>query len=413
MAISANESAVLPLAALQGALAVLGGFMGFDVMETHGMEMMFRFTSWMLTAAIAGTLAGYTIGPVFRISGKTFFKAGFILPGFGLLLSNGSVEALAIGYGSFLGMTWGARHWLEMTLFHDRERDTYASRSGSLGVLSGIAATLVITLALSKSLLTSGEIFKAGGLIMVIGGLFLGNHIPRTRIATLGKPLHIARQPQFIACLPLFFLESGMFGVGQAVGSAAAVHALGSADAFGWVSTLAGMAGAIALYATRHLRDTHNRAAWLGRSCAVIALAFALLGVSAWIPALFVIHAVLKSAGAPFLSASEHVLNQRSLDIHGPLADRIVVREVVLWIFRLGSLALFWGVLSGLPAQQLLAVGAAMLAMATMLEYVVGRALLQRMSRPAAAGTVDAAGVADAGNTTDAAIDIAHAKSLS
>jgi hypothetical protein len=408
MAITANERAVLPLTALQGALAVLGGFIGFHVMEINGMEMMFRFTSWMLTAAIAGTLAGYTIGPVFRISGKTFFKAGFILPGLVLMLSNGSVESLAIGYGSFLGMTWGARHWLEMTLFQDAERDTYASRSGALGVLSGIASTLAITLALSKTSLTSVDVFKAGGLLMTVGGLFLGNHIPRTRIATLSKPLAIARQSHFIACLPLFFLESGMFGIGQAVGSAAAVHALGSAGSFGWVSTLAGMAGAIALYATRHLRDAYNRAAWLGRACAVIALAFALLGLSAWIPALFVIHAVLKSAGAPFLSASEQVLNQRALDIHGPLADRIVVREVVLWIFRLGSLTLFWSLLSALPTRQLLAAGAAMLAMATMFEYVVGRSLLRRASRPVGTGIVDITGFVDVAKPADAAVDIAN-----
>jgi hypothetical protein len=411
MAISANERAVLPLTAWQGALAVLGGFMGFHVMETHGMETMFRFTSWMLTAAIAGTLAGYTIGPVFRISGKTFFKAGFIFPGLALLLSDGSVGALAIGYGSFLGMTWGARHWLEMTLLQDGERDTYASRSGSLGVMCGIASTLVITLALSKTSLTPEDVFKAGGLMMVAGGLFLGNHIPRTRIVSLSKPLEIARQSHFIACLPLFFLESGMFGIGQAVGSAAAVHALGSAGAFGWVSTLAGMTGAIALYATRHLRDAHNRATWLGRSCAVIALAFALLGLSAWIPALFVIHAVLKSAGAPFLSASEQVLNQRALDIQGPLADRIVVREVVLWMFRMGSLALFWILLSGLPAQELLAAGAAMLAMATLLEYVVGRTLLRRAGRPAVADNVDIAGIAgfvDAAKPATPVVDLAN-----
>jgi hypothetical protein len=383
---STNEYALLALTTLQSILAVAGGFIGFHVMANFDMQAVFRFTSWMLCAAIAGTLSGYTVGPLFGISGKTLFKGGFILPGFVFLFAQGSVEWLAVAYGSFIGMTWGARHWLEMTLFQDRDRDAYASRSGSLGVLCGIGSTVIITLAMSKAGLSASDIFRWCGVVMVVGGLCLGNRIPHTRIQPLQRPFEIAKQPHFIACLPLFFLESGLFGIGQAVGSAAAFHALGSASSFGWVSTIAGMAGALALFVTRHQRDARNRAAWLGRSCAVVGLAFALLGLSASIPALYVAYAVLKSVGGPFLSASEQVLNQRTLDIHGPLADRIVAREVVLWAFRLGSLALFWTLLSGLPAQQLLMAGAAMLAIATGLEYVVGRTLLWRLDRPAVAG---------------------------
>jgi hypothetical protein len=97
-----------------------------------------------------------------------------------------------------------------------------------------------------------------------------------------------------------------------------------------------------------------------------------LLGLSPWIPALFTGYLVLKALGGPFLSASEQVLNQRTLDIRGSLSDRIIARECVLWMLRMISLFLFWGLANSLPPKQMIAVGSALLALATGLEYLYG-----------------------------------------
>ncbi|NEX64087.1 hypothetical protein [Noviherbaspirillum galbum] len=387
MAVSKSERALLPLIGLQGGLTAFGGFIGFHVMASGDANAIFRYTLCMLTSAIAGTVAGYLVGPLCRASSAVMLRAGFVLPGCILLFGDGSPDVLAAGYGAFIGMTWGARHLLEMSMFRDRERDAYASRSGALGVACGIAATILVTLLLAGTGAGTGMAFRGAGAIGILGGLMLGKRIPGDRMRALVNPLAVLKQPQFLASMPLFFLESGLFGVGQAVGSAGAFQALGSASTFGWVATLAGMAGAIALFLTRRWRDAGNRVAWLGRSCAVVAAAFVMLGMSAWSPVFYVLYAVLKAAGGPFLSASEQVLNQRTLDIQGALQDRIVAREVVLWMFRMTSLVLFWNLLSHLSAAHLLAAGAGLLAAATLLEYAAGRALLWRAARGDAEAT--------------------------
>jgi hypothetical protein len=118
-----------------------------------------------------------------------------------------------------------------------------------------------------------------------------------------------------------------------------------------------------------------NRTHWLGGSCLVIGFSFVLLGASAWVPALYIGYSVLKAAGGPFLSASEQVLNQKTLDIRGALSDRIFAREFVLWALRMVSLFAFWGLSNALSSTQLLAVGSAILAIATGMEYVIGQVL--------------------------------------
>jgi hypothetical protein len=376
MKLSQQERALLPIVALQGAVATMGGFIGYFVAGAHDVNAMFRYTAGMMTAAMASTFLAYFFGPRFNLTGKRLLKLGFLLTGMLLLSGETSVTMLSIAYGSFIGMTWGARHSLEMSLLHDGARDNYASHSGTLTVVFGIAATLSATLLLAGSAENSEYVFRLYGGMCMIGALFFGNRIPATAPVSITDPVSVMRQPEFLACLPLFFLESGLFGVSQALASAGAVKALQSASHFGSVSTLAALAGAAALYCTRKNRAVENRARWLGGSCLVMGLAFLMLGASAWIPALYVGYTVLKASGGPFLTASTQVLNQRTLDIKGGLSDRIFAREFVLWVLRMASLLMFWALANLLSPAHMLAAGSLLLALATGMQYVMGQNLL-------------------------------------
>jgi hypothetical protein len=375
MNISAHERALLPLIALQGAVATLAGFIGFFIMRSHDVNTLFGFTAGMLTAAMATTFFAYLCGPRLNLTGKRLLKLGFFVPGLLMLCNDGSLAVMALAYGSFIGLSWSARHWLEMSLVTDAERDTYAAHSGALTVVFGIVTTLIATLVLTGTAEQSRYVYLMYGALCLVGGAVLGNRIPQTPPVSIRDPLSVIRQPEFLACLPLFFLESGLFGISQALASAGAVKALHSASSFGWVATVAGLAGGVALYFTRKRRDVDNRVRWLGGSCLVVGIAFVMLGASAWIPALYIGYSVLKSAGGPFLSASEQVLNQRTLDIRGGLSDRIFAREFVLWALRMVSLLLFWALANSLSPAHILAVGSVLLALATALEYVFGKSL--------------------------------------
>jgi hypothetical protein len=78
------------------------------------------------------------------------------------------------------------------------------------------------------------------------------------------------------------------------------------------------------------------------------------------------------------------VLNQRALDIHGDLGDRIVVREVTLWVLRMASLLGFWALSVTMAPAMMLAVGAALMALAVGLEYLVAQAWFGEGARQAA-----------------------------
>ncbi|MFM2035121.1 MAG: hypothetical protein RL459_386, partial [Pseudomonadota bacterium] len=73
---------------------------------------------------------------------------------------------------------------------------------------------------------------------------------------------------------------------------------------------------------------------------------------------------------------SEQVLNQRVLDLKGALADRIVVREGLLWLFRMIGLGSFWALVQGWSAQHMLLLGGTLMAAATLMEWALGRAWL-------------------------------------
>ncbi|MEN3365067.1 MAG: hypothetical protein V7606_2341, partial [Burkholderiales bacterium] len=59
MTLTPHQRALLPLIALQGAVATIGGFIGFFVVGKQDVNAMFRFTAGMLTAAMVSTFIAY------------------------------------------------------------------------------------------------------------------------------------------------------------------------------------------------------------------------------------------------------------------------------------------------------------------------------------------------------------------
>ena len=384
MSIQSQERSLLPFVTLQGAVGSLFAFIGFFLMRNRGHQAMFEFTAIMLTVAMVAAVLAYGFGARLGLGGKTLMKLGFFLPGIVLLSGNQSVWAMSFAYGSFLGLSWSARHWLEMQLLSDGQRDAYASHAGALAVGGSIVATLAATVLLTRSANSARLLYALYGAACILAAWRLGRGMADAPLQPLKAPLALARRPEFLACLPLFFLESGLFGLGQAVTSIGASRAMGSAAALGTAATVAGLAGGVGLYLSARRRDVDNRASWLGGSCLAMAIAFLFLAGSAWIPGLFVVHLIVKAVAHPFLGASEHVLNQRALDIAGDLGDRIVVREVTLWIMRMLSLLGFWALSTALPPTLMLAAGAVLMAAAVALEYLVAHAWFGEPERQAA-----------------------------
>ena len=360
--------------ALQGAICTLFGFIGYLLMIERGHQAMFEFTSIMLTFSMLAAVLAFGFGARLGLGGRTLMKLGFLVPGVVLLSGNQSVWAMAFAFGSFLGFTWSARHWLEMQLLSDSQRDTYASHAGALSVAGGITATLLATILLAHSANSARLLYALYGAACLLAAWRLGRGMPDSPLQPLKAPLTLVRQPDFLACLPLFFFESALFGLGQAITSIGASRAMGSAAALGTAATVAGLAGGVGLYLSARKRDVDNRAFWLGGACLAVAIAFVFLAGSAWIPGLFVVHLIAKAVANPFLGASEHVLNQRALDIAGDLGDRIVVREVTFWALRMVSLLGFWALSNAMPPAAMLAAGAVLMAMAVALEYLVAQA---------------------------------------
>jgi len=367
-----DRSSLLGFVTLQGAMGTLAGFIGFFVVGNDDLGSVFGFTGRMLSYASLSALLAYALGPFVGLSGKWLMKLGFALPGVLLVSCSPTINMMALAFGSFLGLTWSARYWLEMGSLDDAQRDGYASRSGSVAVIGGIVATLAATAFLAKTSNNSAHLYQLYGAVSLVCALVLGKRLPSAPMRRLKNPVGVLLQREFIACFPLFFLESGLLGLGGAVGAIGAAKALGSATEFGWVSTVAGFAGGVALHLTQRNRRIENRTAWLFGSCAAVALSFLLLGASAWLPGLYVASSILSVTAGPFLNASENVLNQRALDIEGELADRIVARDLVMWAMRVGSLLIFWLLASRLSSNQMLAIGSLVLAAASMCKYFVG-----------------------------------------
>jgi hypothetical protein len=376
---SALHRRIRAFVGVQACLSTLVGFGPVLVYAENGLIATVHYTFLMLTATMAGTVLAYASSALWRVDARRMAYAALVVPLLGLGFAQGRPTLLALAVGGFLGLSWGARHWLELGLLADAERDDHAAHCTVIGVVTGLlsigAASAWLTWAGDGAQATQRLYLGFAG-VAALGLVAVVPRLPAGASLQLQAPLALLRQPAYRACLPLYALESGLFGVGLVLGASGAISALGSASHYGWVATLATLVGAFALHRLRHRRHQANRDRAMALACAGIAVAQALLGLSAWLPALYVLHLMLQAGVAPFWMASEQVLNQRTLDIHGALADRIVVRESTLWLFRVTLLALFWGVMHDATPAALLQVGASLMVAATVLEYLIGRAWL-------------------------------------
>jgi hypothetical protein len=370
------ERRMRPFVALQAAVAALGAFAGVFVQADHGGAAVARYAALMMATAALATVLTYAAGTRWRISAARMLQAGFALPAALLWWVDGRPDLLGFVFGAFLGLTWGARHWLELQLLADADRDAYAAHTIALAVGVALATTLAVSALLTATHEARAPVHALFALLSAAGVLSAARPLPTAPPVALQAPMAVLRQPAYAACLPLFMLESGLLGVGLLLTASGAVRSLESASHFGWAASAATLAGAVALRALRHQRHSENRVGWMAAACAGVVCAAALLGASALWPALFVLHLLLQSAVGPFWAASEHVLNQRAMDIHGSVGDRIAAREGTLGVFRLLTLALFWWATQALDDRQRLIAGALLMGLAAMLELWLGRAWL-------------------------------------
>jgi hypothetical protein len=376
------ERCMRPFIALQAGMTALGGFAGVFVHADHGAAAVVRYAALMLATTALSIVLTYALGRHWRISPQRMLRAGFALPAALLWWADGRPDLLAFSFGAFLGLTWGARQALELHLLADADRDAYASHMIALAVAVALGCTLAVSALLSVADENRRPVYALFALLCALGAGVAGRRIPEAPPVALQAPLAVLRQPAYLACLPLLMLESGLFGVGLVLTASGAVRSLESASHYGWAASAATLAGALALRALRRHRHSENRVGWMAAACVGVVGAAALLGASALWPVLFVLHLLLQAAVAPFWAASEHVLNQRVLDIRGSIGDRIAAREATLGVFRLVALGAFWWATQALDDRERLIAGAALMGGAALLEFWLGRAWLGTMRGP-------------------------------
>ena len=373
----ALERQLLPFIAFQGAYTTLIGFSGILMYQKSGVQGTVIFIAWMLAFAAISIISPFVLGRWLGLRGKRLVRISFVIPAIALYWADGNPMLLGVAAGVFLGCSWAARHWLELSLLSDGQRDHYASQVTVITVISGLLATALVSGLLTVFQESPTAVYASYGVMAIVASVWAARTLPQTPVMHWEQPLEVVRQPAFKACLPLFFLESGMFGVGLVMGASGAVQALGQASHYGWVSSIASVFGAVSLYVVRRKRHSTNRVRWMGLACLGIVAAQVLLGSCVWVPQLFIVHLLLLACVQPFWAASEHVLNQRALDLKGALADRIVVREAILGVFRLIALGCFWLVVRHWSPQATLVLGTFLMALAALSEWLLGRAWLR------------------------------------
>jgi hypothetical protein len=373
---SSLERRLLPFIACQGAFSTLAGFGAVLVFAQGGMAGSVMYTACMLTVAMLGINVPLALGQRLQLRTARQVQVAFMLPALLLWFADGQPLILALAMGGFLGLSWGARHWMELNLLSNEQRDSYATHVTVLTVLASLLATAVVSAMLTWLDESPNAVYRSYAVMGLIGAWWAGRQLPDTPPMAVESPWAVMHQPGFAACLPLYFLESGLLGMGMVLSASGAVQSLGQTSHYGWVASAATVAGALALFALRRHRHDGNRVRWMGLAAAGVALAHGLLGASVGWGGFYVLHLLLLAAVQPFWLASEQVLNQRVLDLKGALADRIVVREGVLWLFRMIGLGSFWALVQGWSAQHMLLLGATLMAAATLMEWALGRAWL-------------------------------------
>ena len=371
---------LLPFIVCQGAFSTLIGFAGVLVFARRGWSDTVLFTAGMLTVTMVGIVGAFALGRRLSLRPAHLIRAGFLVPALLLLGLGDEPWALALAIGLFIGLTWGARLWLELSLLSDADRDAYAARTTVWSVFAGLCATLTVTVFLALSGERAAVVHVSYAVLALAAAVWVPRHVPDTPAIHWTSPWSVVRQPGFARCLPLYGLESGLLGVGMVLGASGAVQALGVASHYGWAASAATVLGGLGLLAARRHRHTGNRLHWMGLAALGMVAAHTLLGASVWHPGFYIAHLLLLAAVQPFWFASEQVLNQRLLDLEGALADRIVVREVVLWAFRMLALGGFWWSVQGWSPVRVLLLGAGLMAVAVALEWAVGRAWLRRVA---------------------------------
>jgi hypothetical protein len=370
------ERRLLPFIACQGAFSTLIGFAGVLVFAQRGWSASVLFTAVMLTSAMVSIVGAFALGRRWSLQPAHLIRAGFLLPALLLLGAQDQPLWLAGAIGAFIGLTWGARLWLELSLLADAERDPYAAHTTVWTVFAGLGATLTATLFLSMTGERAAAVYLSYAVLALAAAVWVPRQLPATPAIHWDNPWAVVRQPGFVRCLPLYGLESGLLGVGMVLGASGAVQALGVVSHYGWTASTATVFGGLALFVLRRWRHAGNRLRWMAFAAAGMVAAHLLLGASVWHPALYVVHLLTLAAVQPFWAASEQVLNQRLLDLEGALADRIVVRECVLWGFRMLALGGFWWVVQGWSPVWVLLLGAGLMAVAVLAEWGIGRAWL-------------------------------------
>ncbi len=363
----------MPFVAMQSLLSTLLGFAAVLVYAEHGMAGTVVFAAVVLTSIMVGVVVPLALGRQLGLTPAGLARAAFLLPGLALFWVDGQAVWLALVVGGFIGMSWGARHWLEFSLLADLHRDRYAAVASVTAVLSSLAGSLLAAGVLTWTGESAQAIYVVYGLIALLAAWWVPPRLPAMAPMGLVAPRQVVNQKAYWRALPLYFLESGLWGMAMVLGASGAVRSLGTASHFGWVSSVATVLGALALLALRKQRHGGNRVRWMGWAAMGMALAHSALGASVWWAGFFVVHLLVQAATHPFWMASEQVLNQRALDLQGAVVDRIVLRELNLWALRLMTLGAFWAIVQAWPWERTLVSGAAFMASVTLLEWAVGR----------------------------------------
>ncbi len=381
MQLSPLERRLLPYIAVQAGLSTLVGFGAVLVHAEGGVVATVTYTLVMLSAVMAGLSLVYASGALWRVDSRRMGWAAMLLAATVLPFAHRHPALLALAVGGFIGLAWAGRHWIELRQVEDVERDSYASHV----TVTSVVVSLVVMALASLWLTWAGDgphaargLYLGYAALAAIGALATVHRLPETPPVRLHRPWALVGQAGWRASMRLYGLSSVMFAVGTVMSASGAMQALGKASHYGWVATLATLAGAVGLWALRHRRHAGNRVRTMALSTLGLATAHLLLGASAWVPALYVLHLVMQAGISPFWQASEQVLHQRAMDFHGSLADRIAMREAGLWVFRMISLGGFWAVMHDASPVTILASGAGLMALATTLEFLIGRAWLRR-----------------------------------
>jgi len=367
---------ILVFVALQGAMSTFLALGSVVIVAEQGLSAAVTYSAWFVTAIAISLVAPLGLARWVRLSASTLVRASFAIPAVLLPWSLGEPQLQACAMGGYLGVSWCARHSLELGLLRDEERDLYASQVTAWTVTSSLLTTALVSVVMLQSPDETRALYAFYGLLAMAGVVLAGRRLPEAPAAHLDAPWALMRQPAYRRCLPLYGMESGLWGINIVTGASGAVQVLEKTSTFAGLVSLATLAGAVSLWVMRHRRHSGNRARWMGLACIGMVVAHAMVAVAvAWPqwPLIYGVHLLLLAAVTPFWQASEQVLNQRLMDLNGTLADRIAVREITLWGFRFAGLWLFWWAFGTWSPAHLLMLSTALTVTCLVLEWWISR----------------------------------------